>query len=95
MPVPLFNNVLVQGIDSIPFVYPILKAIPWVILTWIMKWYFGGASNSSERMMHSKVVMVTVNQLYETLKYCLTRSRVERPASAQQSFSILQAEELK
>ena len=60
MPIPLFADVVFKGVDAVPFAIPILKALPWVVLTWVMKWYFGGASNTSERLMHSKVVMITV-----------------------------------
>lgn len=60
MPIPLFADVVFKGKDAVPFALPILKALPWVVLTWVLKWYFGGASNTSERLMHSKVVMITV-----------------------------------
>ena len=61
MPIPLFADVVFKGVDAVPFGLPILKALPWVVLTWVLKWYFGGASNTSERLMHSKVVMITVS----------------------------------
>ena len=61
MPIPLFADVVFKGVDAVPFAVPILKALPWVVLTWVLKWYFGGASNTSERLMHSKVVMITVS----------------------------------
>ena len=60
MPIPLLGDIAFKGIDSIPYALPILKALPWVVLTWLGKWYFGGASNTSGRLMHSKVIMVTV-----------------------------------
>lgn len=60
MPIPLLGDIVFRGPDSIPYVLPVLKALPWVVLTWLAKWYFGGASNTSERLMHSKVIMVTV-----------------------------------
>lgn len=61
MPIPLFADVVFKGKDAVPFAVPILKALPCVVLTWVLKWYFGGASNTSERLMHSKVVMITVH----------------------------------
>ena len=62
MPIPLLADALFEGISSIPFAIPILKALPWLILIVVLKLYFGGASNTSERLMHSKVVMITVLQ---------------------------------
>lgn len=60
MPIPLLADVLSNGIVAIPFAVPVLKALPWLVLLYLLKFYFGGASNSSERLMHSKVVMITV-----------------------------------
>lgn len=60
MPVPLLADVLSNGITSIQFAVPILKALPWLVLIYFLKLYFGGASNTSERLMHSKVIMITV-----------------------------------
>ena len=64
MPVPLLADVIFRGVDAIPFAVPILKALPWVALIWTLKWYFGGANNASERLMHSKVVMMTVREIF-------------------------------
>jgi hypothetical protein len=41
-----------------------LRIIPIIGVIYGLKRYFGGASNRSERVMHSKVVMITV-------RYCL------------------------
>lgn len=60
MPVPLLADVLSNGIISIQFAIPILKALPWLVLIYLLKLYFGGANNTSERLMHSKVIMITV-----------------------------------
>jgi small-conductance mechanosensitive channel len=38
----------------------VIKTAPWLLLIAALKYYFGGARNTSERLMHSKVVMVTV-----------------------------------
>ncbi|KAF2230090.1 NAD(P)-binding protein [Viridothelium virens] len=48
-----------DGIGSIPFAIPILKTLPWLVGIYLLKWFFGGARNTSERNMHSKVVMIT------------------------------------
>ncbi|KAG5292150.1 oxidoreductase [Histoplasma ohiense] len=59
MPVPLLAHSVVDGISSIPYAVPILKTAPAVALIVLLKRYFGGARNTSERLMHSKVVMIT------------------------------------
>ncbi|KAK5121754.1 hypothetical protein LTR85_004629 [Meristemomyces frigidus] len=59
MPVYIGAKVLFDGLDSLPFIWPILKAIPWLGALYLIKWFFSGASNGSERNMHSKVVLVT------------------------------------
>lgn len=60
MPIPLLADVLFKGINSIPYAVTILTTIPWLIALVLLKLYFGGASNTSERLMHSKVIMITV-----------------------------------
>ena len=61
MPVNILAQALDQGIDSIPYGWTILKAAVVIAMVYALKWYFNGASNGSERNMHSKVVMVTVS----------------------------------
>jgi hypothetical protein len=63
MPIPLIAEAFYGGVDGIPFLVPALKLAPWIILITAIKLYFGGTSNSSERVMHSKVVMITVRPL--------------------------------
>lgn len=60
MPIAILAEVADKGIFSIPYVIPTIKLLPWLALIFISKWYFGGASNTSERLMKSKVVMMTV-----------------------------------
>ena len=60
MPIPLIIKGVTEGLSSIPYIYTVLKVAPWVLLVGFLKFYFGGARNQSERLMHSKVVMVTV-----------------------------------
>jgi len=48
------------GLASVPFLKPLVKLLPWLLLLWIIKWFFAGLMNKSERNMHSKVVLVTV-----------------------------------
>ncbi|KAE8147924.1 oxidoreductase [Aspergillus avenaceus] len=59
MPIPLLAQGFQEGFASIPYFYTVLKVVPWVLLVSALKYYFGGARNGSERLMHSKVVMVT------------------------------------
>ncbi|KAF9894731.1 hypothetical protein FE257_006621 [Aspergillus nanangensis] len=59
MPIPIIVQGVQDGLSSIPHAYSVLKVAPWVLLLAALKYYFGGARNSSERVMHSKVVMVT------------------------------------
>ncbi|KAF1814243.1 NAD(P)-binding protein [Eremomyces bilateralis CBS 781.70] len=59
MPVLLAAQVLFQGLASIPYAYTILKAAICLTILYYVKVFFGGAKTLSERVMHSKVVMVT------------------------------------
>ncbi|KAJ5881028.1 oxidoreductase C19A8.06 [Penicillium subrubescens] len=59
MPIPLIAQGLQDGIGSIPYAWTVIKTAPWLLLIAALKYYFGGARNTSERLMHSKVVMVT------------------------------------
>ena len=60
MPIPLIAQVAQDGVSSIPYAWPVLRIAPWIVLVSMLKYYFGGARNTSERLMHAKVVMVTV-----------------------------------
>jgi hypothetical protein len=62
MPVPLLAEGFGHGLDRIPYVWTTLKIIPWLGLVYLLKWYFNGAKCKAERLMHGKVVMVTVGQ---------------------------------
>ena len=61
MPIPILADAIFKGVSSIPFAVSILKTLPWLVLIYVLKSYFGGASNTSERVMHSKVVLITVS----------------------------------
>ena len=60
MPVNILAQVFDQGLSSIPLGWTVVKVAPFFALLYLLKWYFNGAVNKSERNMHSKVVMVTV-----------------------------------
>ncbi|RAK88939.1 NAD(P)-binding protein [Aspergillus costaricaensis CBS 115574] len=59
MPIPIITTAITEGTNSIPHLWSILKLLPWAVLLAALKYYFGGARNTSERLMHSKVVMIT------------------------------------
>ena len=61
MVVPLVAHGIWGGIPGVPYAYTLLKTLPWIGLVVLLKVYFGGAKNRSERVMHGKVVMVTVS----------------------------------
>ena len=84
MPIPLIGDIIFKGIDSVPFIYPILKTLPWLIALFLAKLWFGGAVNKSERLMHSKVIMITVNSIGNPSKSDADASRVARQVSVQQ-----------
>ncbi len=60
MPIPLLGDLLFKGVHNVPFAVPILKTLPCLLIVWLLKIYFGGARNTSERLMRSKVIMITV-----------------------------------
>lgn len=60
MPLPILAESLYKGLSAIPYAYTILKVLPWIALVTVLKIYFGGARNTSERLMHSKIIMITV-----------------------------------
>ncbi|KAJ5160224.1 oxidoreductase C19A8.06 [Penicillium canariense] len=59
MPIPIIAQGIQDGIGSIPYAWSAIKIAPWLLVIAALKYYFGGARNTSERLMHSKVVMVT------------------------------------
>lgn len=60
MAIYIIRTAFNDGIGSVPFLWPIVKALPWLFLLWAIKFFFSGVSNKSERNMHGKVVLVTV-----------------------------------
>ena len=61
MPIPLLAEGLWRGLSSIPYGYTVLKLASWVLVISLLKYYFGGARNTAERVLHGKVVIVTVS----------------------------------
>ena len=60
MPVHILGKVWEDGFSWIPYGWTLLKVLPGIAVIYLLKWYSNGAVNSSERNMHSKVVMMTV-----------------------------------
>jgi hypothetical protein len=50
-----------EGVSTVPYAGTILRVVPWLFGTYGLKVYFGGSTNSSERNLHSKVIMITVS----------------------------------
>lgn len=98
MVVPLVAKGLLDGISDLPYVYTVLKTLPWIGLVVLLKFYFGGAKNRSERLMHGKVVMVTVRM---TGTSTLVRSETDvscreaHQALVLLSYELLHLEELR
>ena len=66
MPIHILASAIFDGVSLLPFVIPLVKVLPPLFLIWLLKMYFGGASNNSERLMHSKVVMITVFETHSS-----------------------------
>jgi hypothetical protein len=61
MPIPAIGHFLLDGgFFDLPHIWTAIKTIPLLFLLYVLKIYFGGARNTSERDMHSKVVLITV-----------------------------------
>ena len=79
MPVPIIIEALTNGLESMPVVHTFLqyvwKVFPYVLAIALAKWYFGGARNTSERTMHSKVVMMTASYLQKSVRSQKTSAR--------------------
>ncbi|KAJ5690004.1 oxidoreductase C19A8.06 [Penicillium macrosclerotiorum] len=77
MPIPIIAQGIQEGIGSIPYAWHVLRVAPWVLVLAALKYYFGGARNTSERLMHSKVVMITVWR--HVRNRCNSRPKPGRP----------------
>jgi len=62
MPLPVAQRALFDGFASIPKAALLIKLVPVFVVLYLIRAYFQGATNGSERNMHGKVVMVTVSQ---------------------------------
>ncbi|KAF4549219.1 Short chain dehydrogenase-like protein 8 [Elsinoe fawcettii] len=59
MPVPVLRQILSDGLGSVPFAPVLIKVGIVIGIIYLLKVYFQGTTNGSERNMHGKVVMVT------------------------------------
>lgn len=66
MPLPIIAEAFSRGISGIPYASTILRVATFLVVVYLLKVYFGGAKNSSERLLHSKVVMITVRTMRMT-----------------------------
>ena len=62
MAIYIIRTAFNEGVGSVPYLWQVIKALPWLFLLWAVKFFFSGVSNKSERNMHGKVVMVTVGR---------------------------------
>lgn len=60
MVVPLLAEGFGRGVTNIPYLSSVAKIVLTVGLIYGLKVYFGGATCKSERLMHGKVVIITV-----------------------------------
>jgi NAD(P)-dependent dehydrogenase (short-subunit alcohol dehydrogenase family) len=58
MPIPLLSIVFYDGV-SIPYASTLIKSAITLVAIYFLKRYFSGARNSSERVLHGKVVILT------------------------------------
>jgi len=60
MPIPLLAEGFGRGVSNIPYIWTVAQSSAAIGVVYLLKLYFGGAKCRSERVMHGKVVMVTV-----------------------------------
>lgn len=61
MPIPILGHALFKGVSETALLPTILKFFAAFAISWVIKRFFQGAANLSERNMHGKVVIVTVS----------------------------------
>ena len=90
MILPIIITGYIKGFSSIPYFIPTLKVALWIALVALLKYFFGGARNKSERVRHGKVVMVTVCQPQTDNATSIdTASRVVHQESGQRLLKTL------
>ena len=61
MPIHIAAQGVYDGLSSIPFASTLLKLTAVLAVVALLKRLFAGTTNTSERSMHSKVVLMTVS----------------------------------
>jgi NAD(P)-dependent dehydrogenase (short-subunit alcohol dehydrogenase family) len=59
MPIPLISKIFYNGLSSVPYGYTLIKVAVTLGIIYLLKLYFSGASNKSERVLHGKVAIIT------------------------------------
>jgi NAD(P)-dependent dehydrogenase (short-subunit alcohol dehydrogenase family) len=59
MPVPFAIQLFTEGIPWFPSLFSIFKVVGLIAIISLVKWISMGATNTSERKLHSKVVLIT------------------------------------
>nr|OQO15508.1 hypothetical protein B0A51_16642 [Rachicladosporium sp. CCFEE 5018] len=59
MPLFILGQAFHEGLASVPLLPSLLKVVPWLVVLYVLKIYFSGATNKSEAKLHGKVVLVT------------------------------------
>jgi hypothetical protein len=80
MPVPILAELSERGITGVPYLWSTIKLLPWLAVLYLLKMYFSGAKCRAERLMHGKVVMITVSRRDLKLQSIANECRVGRPA---------------
>lgn len=60
MPIPFVAAVVRDGLPFGISYWSVIKVTTAIAVLTAVKWYCGGAANTAERQMHSKVIMITV-----------------------------------
>ncbi len=65
MPLPILIEASKRALSGGSSTIRALKAAGWLAAAYALKVYFGGARNKAERLMRSKVVMITVSFFFQ------------------------------
>ena len=80
MPIDLLAEGYGRNVLSSPHTWTVVQAAAAIGVVTLLKFYFGGARCRSERVMHGKVVMVTVRKICARMEPHLTLFREVPPA---------------
>ena len=72
MPIHFLAEAVYKGIPWLPNGWDTLKIILATALVGLIKWYSMGATNTAERQMHGKIVMITGMLYSVVVKIILT-----------------------